>query len=183
MSRLPTIDPATASGAAGELLARTNRALGLIPNMTKVMANSPALLKGYLDLSGALAHGTLDAGVRERIAVAVAEYNGCTYCLSAHTYLGQHVASVPAAELTLAREARSSDPNTQAILTLADAIVRTSGNVDDEAIAAARAAGVTDTEIAETVGNVAINVLTNYLNNLSQVEVDWPALTPRSRAA
>ena len=44
MTRLPTIDPATATGSAGELLARTHQTLGLTPNMTKVMANSPALL-------------------------------------------------------------------------------------------------------------------------------------------
>ncbi len=57
MTRLPTIDPATATGAAGELLARTHQTLGLTPNMTKVMANSPALLKGYLDLNAAHRQG------------------------------------------------------------------------------------------------------------------------------
>ena len=99
MTRLPTIDPATATGSAGELLARTHQTLGLTPNMTKVMANSPALLKGYLDLYAALAGGRLDAGVRERIAVTVAEHNGCGYCLSAHTYIGEHIAKVPAEEM------------------------------------------------------------------------------------
>jgi uncharacterized peroxidase-related enzyme len=183
MTRLPTIDPATATGAAGELLARTNQTLGLTPNMTKVMANSPALLKGYLDLNAALAAGSLDAGVRERIAVSVAENNGCAYCLSAHTYIGEHIAKVPAVEMDQARAARSNEPHTQAVLALADAIVRTRGAVDDATLEAARAAGVTDAEIAETVGNVAINVLTNYFNNLTQVDIDWPVVTPRRRAA
>lgn len=55
MSRLNTIDPATAAGKAKDLLGAVNTKLGLIPNMTKVMANSPAVLEGYLGFSGALA--------------------------------------------------------------------------------------------------------------------------------
>ncbi len=82
-----------------------------------------------------------------------------------------------------ARVARSNEPHTQAVLALADAILRTRGDVDDETLEAARAAGVTDAEIAETVGNVAINVLTNYFNNLTQVDIDWPVVTPLRRAA
>ncbi len=183
MTRLPTIDPATATGAARELLARTNQTLGLTPNMTKVMANSPALLLGYLDLNAALAGGRFDAGVRERIAVTVAESNGCAYCLSAHSYIGERIAKVPAEEMEHARVARSNEPHTQAVLALADAILRTRGDVDDETLEAARTAGVTDAEIAETVGNVAINVLTNYFNNLTQVDIDWPVVTPLRRAA
>ena len=183
MSKLPMIDPDTATGAAGAQLARTQRMLGVVPNMTRVMANSPALLKGYLDLSAALNGGTLDAGVRERIAVTVAEHNGCEYCLSAHTYLGEHVAKVPVEELEMARDARSGEPHTQAILALADAIVRNRGDIGDVTLDAARAAGLTDAEIAETVGHVAVNTLTNYLNHLSRVDVDWPAVSPRQRAA
>ncbi|MFE9812794.1 carboxymuconolactone decarboxylase family protein [Streptomyces sp. NPDC005227] len=64
------------------------KSIGSVPNMAKAMANSPALLKGWMALSGALAGGDLPAPVRERLALACAEYNRCTYCLSAHTFLG-----------------------------------------------------------------------------------------------
>jgi hypothetical protein len=57
MSTLPQIDPATATGPAAEALAETRKALGSVPNMAKAMANSPALLKGWLALSGALGGG------------------------------------------------------------------------------------------------------------------------------
>jgi hypothetical protein len=33
---------------------------------------------------------------------------------------------------------------------------------------------VTNVEIAEVVGHVALNVLTNYFNVLADVEIDWP---------
>jgi uncharacterized peroxidase-related enzyme len=183
MSRPAAIDPDSATGEAADLLARTQRSLGLTPNMAKVMANSPALLKGYLDLNAALARGGLDAGVRERIAITVAGNNGCTYCLSAHTYLAEQVAKVSPEEAERAQQARSSEPHTQAVLALAEAIVRTRGDVDDQTLAAARTAGLSDAEIAETVGHVAINVLTNYFNNLARTDIDWPDVTLGNRAA
>ena len=179
MSKLPQINPETATGAAAELLAQVQKSLGVTPNMTKVMANSPALLKGYLALSGALGGGVIPAAVRERLAVATAEANGCEYCLSAHTYIGANIAHVDADELELARSAESNDPHTAALLTLSNAVLAAKGAVDDADLEAARQAGVTDAEIGEVVGHIALNVLTNYFNILSEVDNDWPVVTPR----
>ena len=178
MSKLPAVDPTTATGRAADLLQEVHRTLGVVPNMTKVMANSPALLQGYLALSGALSGGVIPAPVRERLALATAEANGCEYCLSAHTYIGTHVAHVEAAELDRARSAQSDDPHTAALLALSDAVLQNAGDVDDETLDRARAAGVTDAEIGEVVGHIALNVLTNYFNVLVQVDNEWPAVRP-----
>lgn len=183
MTAFSPVDPATATGKAAELLADVHKALGLTPNMTKVMANSPALLKGYLALSGALAGGVLPAGVRERLAIATAEYNGCEYCLSAHTFIGAEIAKVPTVELDKARDAKASDPHTAALLALSDAIVRGRGSIAGADLQAARDADATDAEIGEVVGHLALNVLTNYFNILADVENDWPVVTPRAHAA
>lgn len=177
---LTPVDPATATGAAKELLDQVQKALSVTPNMTKVMANSPALLRGYLGLSGALATGTIKAPAREQLAIATAEVNGCGYCLSAHTYIGGALGKLPDSELEAARDAKSADPHTAALLALSDEILRTRGSVSDDAIAGARAAGVTDAEIGEVVGHIALNVLTNYFNVLAAVENDWPVtVVPR----
>ena len=150
--------------------------------MTKVMATSPALLRGYLALAGALGGGVLPAGAREQLAIATAEYNGCAYCLSAHTYIGGKLAKVDAAELDRARTAHSGNPHTQALLTLSDAVARGRGQVDETVVATARAAGVTDAELGEVVGHLALNVLTNYFNLLAEVENDWPVVAPAQAA-
>src|SRR3954468_5724478 len=104
MPRIAPIEPETATGPAAALLTQVQRTLvqrtlGLTPNMTKVMASSPALLEGYLALAGALGGGVIPGAVRERLAVATAEVNGCEYCLSAHTYIGANVAKVDPDEL------------------------------------------------------------------------------------
>lgn len=178
MTRFTQIDPATATGDAGDLLAQVQKSLGLTPNMTKMMANSPALLKSYLVLSGALSCGVLPAAVRERLALSTAEANGCEYCLSAHTYIGANIAKVDDHELESARFAKSNDAHVQALLELSNAILESRGAVSDDTLAQARAAGATDAEIGEVVGHIALNVLTNYFNVLTKVDNDWPVVTP-----
>jgi AhpD family alkylhydroperoxidase len=98
------------SPAARPLLEGVKKQFGVVPNMFRLIANSPAALESYLDLSDALGKGTLPAPTRERIALAVAEINGCTYCLSAHTYLGKNLARLDDAEITANRNGASNDP-------------------------------------------------------------------------
>ncbi|MEV6283827.1 carboxymuconolactone decarboxylase family protein [Kribbella sp. NPDC051770] len=182
MSALPQIELDDASDEAAKLLGELKRSIGSIPNMAKAMANSPAVLQGYLALSGALATGVLPVAVRERLALATAEYNRCTYCLSAHTYLGKNVAKLDTDEIERARHAQSSDPHVAALLTLSDAIARGQGTVDEVALKTARAAGVTDAEISEVIGNLALNILTNYFNIVADTDPDLPVVMPHDHA-
>jgi uncharacterized peroxidase-related enzyme len=178
VSRLPLVDPTTATAPLADLFTEVRRRVGATINMTRAMANSPALLKGYLDLSAALNRGVFDAATRERIALTVAQANSCAYCLSAHSYLAEHVARLDQDEITAARKATASDPKTAAILAFAAAVNDGRGSVTDDDLAAARAAGLSDEELAETIGQVALNVLTNYLNKAAVVEIDFPAVAP-----
>ena len=119
MSRLsiPTVE--TSPEASKPLLAAVKQSLGVVPNLMKLVGHSPAALEGYLSLNGALAKGKLDAKLRERIALAVAEYNGCDYCLSAHDYLGRNVAKLSGSEIDAARDFHSEDPRANAALRFA----------------------------------------------------------------
>lgn len=177
MTNFTPIEPENATGPAAELLARVKASFGLVPNMTKVMANSPALLKAYLALSDAVGGGVLPAGVRERLAISTAQLNGCEYCLSAHTYIGATIAKVDTAELDAARAAHSADPHVAALLRLSNEIAESNGDVSRDGLKAAREHGVTDEEIGEVVANLALNVLTNYFNLLAEVDNDWPVVS------
>ena len=77
MQRLKSISPESATGKAKELMDSVRAKLGKVPNMMRTMAVSPAVLEGYLQLSGALAHGKLSVKVREQLALAVSQENGC----------------------------------------------------------------------------------------------------------
>ncbi|MFC9993525.1 carboxymuconolactone decarboxylase family protein [Nocardia sp. NPDC127526] len=179
MSRLPLIQPDTATGKAADLLAGVQKALGVTPNMTKAMVNSPAVLEAYLGFSGALGGGALSAPIRERIALLVAEENGCDYCLSAHSYIGANIAKLSAEEIEASRHGESADAKAAAALVFATALVRARGGVEEADIKSARAAGLSDGEITEVIANVALNVFTNYLNKAVETDIDWPVVRHR----
>ncbi len=182
MSRITPVDYATAEGRPRELLDAVKASLGVTPNMTTMMARS-AVLDGWLSLSRALRMGSISAANGERIALGVAEANGCAYCLSAHTYLGANVAKLGADELEKARHFQSSDRHAAAILDFAEAVVGTQGGVSDNDIQAARDAGLSDAELGDVVGHVALNVLTNYFNRAFAVDVDFPVVEPHEHVA
>ena len=178
IARIAHVDPAEASGRTKELLDGVNATLGVVPNMVKTMAGS-AVLEGYLGLSGALARGRIRPSVAERIALAVAESNECSYCLSVHSYLAEHAARIDSTDIGAARAFQSADAKAAAALAFAQAVMVTRGEVDDGTLEAARRAGLDDAELAEIVGHVAVNVLTNYFNKTFAVELDFPPVEPR----
>ncbi len=182
MSRLHTPSSIEASPAAAQpLLEAVKKQLGVAPNLFRVVANSPAALEGYLGLNGALGKGQLDAKTRERIALAVAEINGCDYCLSAHTYLGEKVAKLDAAEMMANREGGSKDAKADAAVRFAAKVVRMRGHVDATDVQAVKDAGYGDGEVIEIVLHVALNTLTNYVNEVAKTEIDFPVVTHRAR--
>lgn len=180
MSRIPTPDTIEAAPAASQsLLEAVKKQLGIAPNLFRLVANSPAALEGYLNLSGALSKGELPAATRERIALAVAEINGCDYCLSAHTYLGRNVAKLDDAEITANRNGASNDIKANAAVRFAAKVTQLRGHVTDEDFSAVKAAGYTDAQIIEIVQHVALNTWTNYINTVAQTEVDFPVVNTR----
>jgi uncharacterized peroxidase-related enzyme len=182
MSRLNAIDPSTVQGKAKTLLDNVKAALGVTPNLTRVMANSPAVLEAYLNFSAALRRGSLGAKLREQIALAVAEENGCDYCLAAHSLLGKQ-AGLTADDVLDARRARATDPRSDAAVTFARLVVEERGRVTDAQLARLREAGFGDGDIAEIVAEVALNLFTNYVNHVAETEVDFPPVPALVRDA
>ncbi len=179
MSRIPTAASIEASAPAAQpLLEAVKRQLGSVPNMFRLIGTSPAGLEGYLGLNGALGKGQLDARTRNRIALTVADVNGCDYCLSAHTYLGKNIAKLDDAEMAQNQHATSSDPKAAAALAFAAQLVRERGHVSEADVRAVKDAGYTDAQLVEIVLHVALNTLTNYVNTALATDIDFPKVTP-----
>jgi uncharacterized peroxidase-related enzyme len=177
MSRIATpVTVADAPAASQPLLEAVNKQLGVVPNLFRMVGNSPAALEGYLSLMGALGKGELSAQTRERIALAVAEINGCDYCLSAHTYLGKNVAKLDDSEITANRNGGSNDPKAAAAVLFAKKVSDARGRVSDAALGAVKAAGYSDAAVIEIVLNVALNIWTNYINTVAGTEIDFPVV-------
>lgn len=175
MSRIAIPARAEAPEAAQPLLDAVDKQLGSVPNLFRLLAQSPAALEGFLGLNGALAR-TLNGRLRESVALAVAQSNGCDYCLSAHSYLGANLAKLDATEIARNRAGGSNDPRSDAALRFALRIVETRGRVSDAELAQVRSAGFSEAQLVEIVGLVAVNVFTNYLNNLAETDIDFPVV-------
>ncbi len=175
MSRLTIPAREDAPAQSQPLLDAVEKQLGIVPNLFRLVGTSPAALEGYLGLNGALSR-TLDAKTRERIALAVAQANGCDYCLSAHTYLGLNLAKIDDAEITRNRAGHSDDAKADSALVFARKVLDARGRVSDADLAAVRLAGFTEPQVIEIVASVALNVLTNYINNVAQTDIDFPVV-------
>ncbi|MGE3315724.1 MAG: carboxymuconolactone decarboxylase family protein [Planctomycetaceae bacterium] len=177
MSRFPQINPESATGRAKELLDAVKSKLGMIPNISRAMANAPAVLEGYLAFSSALGKGTLSAKNREQIALVVGQANGCEYCLAAHSAVGKMV-GLTAEQILDSRRGTSVDPKSDAVVRFARKLVDKRGLLTDDELQEARSAGLDDAALAEVIANVALNIFTNYFNHVAETDVDFPAVEP-----
>jgi uncharacterized peroxidase-related enzyme len=173
MTRIQPINYEQSTGKTKELLDAVKAKLGITPNMMKTMAQSPAVLEAYLNFSGALGGGNLSARLREQIALISAEINGCGYCASAHTAIGKMV-GLDEDSILAARNGNADDAKTDAALKFARDVIVKRGEVSDADLQAVKDAGFSDGEVGEIVANVALNIFTNYFNEIARTDIDFP---------
>jgi uncharacterized peroxidase-related enzyme len=175
MSRLALLDAESAQPKAGMLLEKLQAARGRVANIFRAMANSPATLQGFMSFKAALGNGVIGPALEEKIALLAAELNRCEYCVAAHVPPARK-AGLDDEAIAQARTGSASDPIEAGALRLAGIMIRHHGHVSDEEFAAARAAGLTDAQITEIVAHVALNIFTNYFNDVAQMEIDFPKI-------
>jgi len=175
MSRIHVVELSTATPEQKVLLEAIQKQLGGVPNFLKVFANSPAALQAFLGLHGIASAGSLDPLDRERIALTLAQQNGCQYCVSAHTAIGRKT-GLSDEEMAAAREGTSDDPVSAAILKFARSLMARHGEISALELTEVRSAGVDEAQIVEVITHVGMNFLTNILGKASLVEIDFPSV-------
>lgn len=172
MTRISVPSRDQAPAASQPLLDAVQSSLGAVPNFVRVLANAPAALEGFLGLYTIASKGALELATRERIALAVAEQNGCQYCVSAHTAIGRK-AGLSESEIAAARHGTSSDAKGAAAVKFARALVNSLGEVTQAEWSAARIA-LSEEEVVEVIAHVSLNIFTNLLGKSTQVPIDFP---------
>lgn len=169
MPRITALQDAQLPEASQPMVAAVKAKLGMAPNIIRTLAHAPAALNAYLSMSQALSSGALSAGEREEVALAVAQANGCGYCLSAHSLMAKSASVSPETQLA-ARRGES------ALTAFARMVTLTRAQLSDKDVAEARAAGLSDAQIIEVLAQVAFNTLTNYVNHVAATEIDFPVV-------
>ena len=174
--RIPSVDIDNATGSNKKYFDLLQNTLGTVPNMARAMAQSPGVLEGYMGLSGALSKGTLGRKLGEEIALAVAGTNQCDYCASVHSAIGK-LTGLTESQLTDAIQGKGVDAKGSAAIRFANVILEKRGRISDADFKAVIDAGYTTAEAGEIVAHVAVNVFTNYFNNVAGTEIDFPKVS------
>jgi uncharacterized peroxidase-related enzyme len=168
MSRISVLLPEQTPEGSRPLLESVQSAYGMVPNVFKVLAHSPAGLGSYLQFHQANEATSLTAQQREIISLAVSQVNECSYCTAVHSLIGTKV-GLTAEELQSARKGTLN-----AYATFAREVSLARGHVSDEVLSNARAEGLSDAVIIEIISQVTLLVFTNLLNNVAHTSLDFP---------
>ena len=165
-------DPETAPGESAEQLRNAEQQLGMIPNLYRVLAESPQTLEAYDTLNGLFTNTSFDATEQTVVWQSISVEHGCHYCVPAHTAIA-HAANVPE-EVTEALRNRTPlpDERLEALRTFTLSLVRRRGFVDEASLELFLRAGFTTRHVLEIVLGIAQKTISNYTNHLAQTPVD-----------
>jgi uncharacterized peroxidase-related enzyme len=172
-SRIKILDNSNLPAQSVEILNSVAKQLGFVPNVLRLLAASPAVLKSFLGLQAGLS-GTLDLNTRNAIALAVSESNSCHYCVSAHAHFASKGANCSKDEISRNRVGESIDPKRAAAAAFGVSVIKRHGNVSNADLEKIREAGYSDSEILEIIALAVQFSFTNFMNNVAQTEIDFP---------
>jgi uncharacterized peroxidase-related enzyme len=169
------VEPTTANAEAKDAFEMVESAFGGIPNLMKMLAIAPNVLKGIIAFNREVTNGELETSSIEQIALLTSAINQCEYCVAVHTHVGQQ-AGLSRNELMCNLQGQSSDPRSQAVLNFTKTVVNNRGQIDPSTVQALRDGGLSDKAIVEMVGVIGIYTFLNYIKHLTQPVLDFPAV-------
>ncbi|MEM6515705.1 MAG: carboxymuconolactone decarboxylase family protein [Bacteroidota bacterium] len=146
--------------------------LGFVPNLYAYFAKNETALGDYLTLQNR--KSTLRAKEREVINLVTSQINNCEYCLSAHTALGKMNGFTDEQILEIRVGEASFDEKLDALAKFTSAIVTNKGKVSEEIKTSFFNAGYTEANLIDVVIVVGDKIITNYIHNLTGLEIDFP---------
>ena len=147
--------------------------LGFVPNIYATYALSENAPARYLTFANGST--SLNNKEKEVVNLAVSQVNGCTYCQAAHTQLGKMNGFTEDQTVELRRGEASFNEKFDALAKLAKSITENRGNISDEVLQNFFDAGYTKENLVDVIVNVGEKITTNFLHNVTQIPVDFPA--------
>jgi uncharacterized peroxidase-related enzyme len=163
-----------ANPGAKAALEGARKSLGFVPNMYANMANSPGVLETYLkgyDLFRKESGFT--PAEQEVVFLTISRFNGCTYCMAAHSMIGEKVSKVPPSSLKALREGTPlPDAKLQALSAFTRTMVDSRGKPTPAQVREFLAAGYSERQVLEIILALAVKSLSNYSNHVFNTKVD-----------
>ena len=172
MTRVPPLDPETASTPVRALLDDVDRLFGRSWIITRVMAHAPALLATMITLWERFATSSLSDMDREIIAMEMAVANRCHYCVPAHRYAARQRRLDLAPLEAIARGETLSAGRPAVVQALVRRLVETRGALSDDEFRMFQEQGITASQMIDTIGEIGHCTITNYMNRLAKTPLD-----------
>jgi len=164
--------PAPAPDKSRTILEQARLALGFVPNLYGMMAESPTLLKAYTRLTAIFDQSTLLPVERQVVLLSVSFENGCDYCMAAHTAIAA-LQDVPPPVVAAVREGRAiPDRKLQALNSFTRKVVERRGWIGDEDLRELLDAGYSRENVLEVILGVGLKTMSNYANHLAKTPLD-----------
>lgn len=160
--------------AVSDPLKAAQAGMGMVPNMYAAMANLPALLETYNHGYGKFrAEAGFTPVEQEVVFLAISRFNGCHYCVAAHSFVGDMMSKVPTEVTDAIREGRPvPDARLEALRAFAHAMTESRGNPTPEQAKAFLNAGYSEEHILGIVLAISVKVISNYSNHIFHTELD-----------
>lgn len=159
------------AGSAG-ILDGIQKAWGFVPNLHRLLAESPAALEAYAALWTIAEKTGFTPEERNVAYLAIIYENECTYCMAGHTNLSR-MAKVDEAVIAAIREGRPvPDAKLEALRSFAAKLTRQRGVMSEADVSAFKAAGFDNRAVLDLLVLAATKLISNYANHLAETPND-----------
>lgn len=147
-------------------------AFGFVPNIALMLGYSPHVLDAFLALANNQDKGVFSAAERESILLAVSQYHGSPYCLSAHTAHAKRAGVSDEATLS-ARRQETGDARLDFLIHVALTITENRGKVDRQMLDDFEEWGYDARALLDVVALVIESTFSNLVSLLTKVPPDF----------
>ena len=165
-------EPQSAKEAAKPWLEKAKSTFGFVPNLQRMMSESPTLLEGYLTLFDIFGKSGFSLIERQVVYLTANYEHECHYCMAGHSGLAKY-AGVPDDVIESLRDGQPiADAKLEALRKFTSAMVIKRGWVEKSEIEAFLQAGYDKQAILDIVLGIAVKVMSNYTNHLASTPLD-----------
>ena len=172
MPEFPYHTPETAPADARDLLEAAKRQYGMVPNLYAKMAEAPALLRAYLQLSELFAQSSLNTTEQQVVLLTASRVNGCIYCMGAHSVLADMAGVATEVTDAIRGDQPIQEARLEALRQFTAALVENRGWLSDGDLDAFLDAGFSQSNVLDVVLGVGQKTLSNYTNHIAETELD-----------
>lgn len=146
---------------------------GNLPNLMAVMAESAGVMEGYETLHKLLMTKTgFTPGEVQVLALAISRRNGCTYCMSAHSWRAAQSKGLAPTIDAIRNDKPIPDPKLAALVSFANLMLDKQGWLKEEDIQPFLAAGYARRQVMEVVLAISWKTLSNFVNHMADTPLD-----------